>query len=125
MKTEEHKKFGRPFTGVVIFKNGEEKHACYRKSVLRSLGKILKNPKKFRDVENDIKQDLKRMKAEDKKVVIAMMDMIKKIKCQKVESTEIVWNALYAWNRQVKETFFSNFACSYLFIKALPQIVRM
>ena len=54
-----------------------------------------------------------------------MIAMFKNIKCKKVEGTELVWNALYAWNREVKETYFSNFACAYLFIKGLPQITKM
>ena len=38
---------------------------------------------------------------------------------------EIVHNALYAWNREVKETFFENFACSYLYVKAMKDIKLM
>lgn len=51
--------------------------------------------------------------------------MFKNIKCKKVAGTEMVWNALYAWNREVKETFFMDFACAYLFIKACPNIIDM
>ena len=51
--------------------------------------------------------------------------MFKEVKCQKVKGNEIVHNALYAWNREVKETFFKNFACAYLFIKAMPFIYKM
>ena len=122
-KTE--KKFGRPFVGNVKHKTGEEKYACYRKSVLRSLGKLIKNLDKNKALKESIKNDLKLMNDKEQKAVREIMTMFKNIKCKMQPGTELVWKALYAWNREVKETFFENFACAYLFIKAKQDILKM
>lgn len=61
----------------------------------------------------------------DKKAVKDIVAMFKSIKVDKVPGTDLVHNALYAWNRSVKEAFFKNFACAYLFIKAEKQIKLM
>lgn len=51
--------------------------------------------------------------------------MFKEVKCKQVVGNELIWKALYKWNRGVKETFFKNFACAFLFLKAIPQIIIM
>ena len=46
-------------------------------------------------------------------------------KCDKTDACEIVWAACYAWKRESKEAFFSNFACSYLFSRTMPYLSDM
>lgn len=53
------KRGGRPFKGSVEEKNQKEDFACYRKSIIRSLCKILKKLHKYSLTKTNIKAHLK------------------------------------------------------------------
>lgn len=117
---------GRPFRGKVKIHDGEEKFAFYRKSCIRSLTKVIKGgAKKFPAFQGKYNECIRAMSAEDRKYVREVVDMFKKVTCQKAAGYEIVQNAMYGWNREVKETFFSNWVCSFLFIIAVPDIASL
>ena len=127
-------RIGRPFNGDVDDQSGKEADVPEKRSVFRLLKKFYGKDRykhyKKNTILKTIEKDMQILDPSIQEDVNNMLTNFEICKSRSDKSKEgvnyvdIVGDPCYKYAREVKLRFFKNFACSFLFLKALPYLTE-